>query len=387
MKLPTISLEKRDDRGGVYYWRAYLPRKKPEKGYNRVYRATNEKDGPRALKAAKVELEALLNGTLIISQPETAVISTGQKISEQADIFVARTMEFHSVSYRRGTDRSLGYLVQYVKSDDGKGEARDLIADITPLSLDVARGYMNKAREASGKVSYSFKYWAELLNDWDRFVAWQIKQKDSPLTQNYVADIPRPDKTKFAVRKEFWNDTEELEPFLLDCKDNDPELYELAYVIRWSSIDPADYFDFKPTDMSLKSDGHWYITKERAKEPGHFYNVPIDQDKLLGLFLAKKAECKSEDCRMFTGKWKATQRESWGTAISWRRKRVYERLFPGKKVKTFKDLRRTFSDYWQRKGISPAVIQVWMGHAEGSAVTQTNYSDWRLTGGMMKEKA
>jgi integrase len=394
--LPTPDFTKRKDRGGVYYFRYYHPIVKPDgtKGYIRPNISTGTKDKEEAEKFALEHIrEAMKAKDAPFSKHTQAPPPKPQvaprTISGQGSKFIDVQMRFLSISYKRATVRAIDFLTTFVRANKGQGEPRDLIEDICPESLNEAMTAMNKAREASGEDPYTPKYWAEILNDWSRFLEWECRQEGTPLKRNYASpeDIPRPDKKKFGKRKVIWAEKEELAPFLKHAKEHDPKLYELAMVVRYSSMDPADYFDFQPHEHMIQTeDGEWYIEKERAKEPGQFYRVPIDKKHLLELFLKAREECQPGE-RGFTKKYQPHQRESWGTAISWRRKRLWEKLFPGKPVKTFKDLRRTFSDYWQRKGIPTPVVQIWMGHSEGSAITTTHYSDWTHTADLMKAKA
>jgi integrase len=382
-RYPKPDLQKRDDCGGVYYFRYYHPIiKDGKKAYIRPNQSTGVKDKVQALRIATDLIKQAIDGGsapyTIHTQAPPVVKDAEHKISEQAEKFVIRTMQFHSDSYKRCTRRSLRYLTVYIPSD--------LVSDINGDSIPNVIEGLRSDREKAERDPYEPKYWAELFNDWSRFLAWELRQEGTTLRKNYASpeDLPRPDKKKFTANKDIWDDEKEFKPFMERAKVTDPELYELALVVRYSSIDPADYFDMQPEHMAQKSDGLWYIVKGRAKEPGHFYDIPIDRDNLLELFLRKKAEAPSPTSRMFT--WhshKDHQRESWGAAISWRRKRLFESLF-NKPGKTFKDLRRTFSDYWQRRGVPVQVVKHWMGHSESSTTIETNYSDWRLSGDMMK---
>jgi len=384
-KFPKIKVRRRKDRPeDPTLWFFYSIR-----GEGQFKKPTGVKSKDDALKIAYKAVTEHWKATLVKVEEAAKIvpepIQKGRTISAQILTFIGREMRFMSVSYKRSTTRQLGYLTS-IRSDKGKGEARNLVEDITPESLDALIADLDGIKLKKDGEPYAPKTWSETLTDWDRFLEWEAKQDGTPLRRNYAADLPRPDKKKFGKRKEMWA-LDEWELFMADAKKGDPELYELSLVVRWSSMDPADYFDFAPSHMVLKDDERWYVNKERAKEPGQFYQVPIDKTHLLDLFLQKKAEAPSPDSRMFTGhKYKDHQRESWGSAISNRRKRLFEKLLPGKKTKTFKDMRRTFFDYWIRKGIPTPVVQLWGGHSEGSAVTTTNYSDWRLTAEMMEGK-
>lgn len=367
-KYPKPDLEKREDRGGVYYFRYYHPVIKADgkKGYIRPNLSTGLKDKEEALRYAKEAIKDAID-----KGPAKEPVQTSVAVLEGSNL-VDRTNKYLSMRYHGkkakttivSVSANLRYMIEYSPT-----KLRD---KITPeVADDIYAKYrmrINKINKTPSERS-AYHFLTDVCAYWD----WEVMLRAEVL-YNPFAHIPKPKSDDFVKTEETWDPGE----YEIIRDGLEGEYQDFFVGLRYSAMYPKDLLMTQKVHVMAK-DGLG-IMKRRAKSTtkNAVIKLPVLKacPEIAGDISARFKACKGAGDYLY---FKNIGRDDhsvekfvhhFGATIF----ALWERKFPGTKPKLVKSLRHTRTTEWIEAGVEPDIIGTWLGHVDGSKMVLAIYA-------------
>lgn len=365
MKYPKADLEKREDRGGVYYFRYYHPViKDGKKAYSRPNVSTGLKDKAGALAYSSQYIKDAIDGkvmepTFVMTVP-AIVEDAGPTLFERCKKFLERQYADSAKTTVTSAKRFLNYMILYSPTKLRNELTAEAATDIyykfknTPTRL----GRLPEPRSCYYFLTVVREYW-----EWERAMGYDKNPFKGP-------HIQMPQEKSFKVCDEVWTPEECMAIYhSLDLEDKDA-----FWFMRWTGMYPKDTFMLRKEHV-IMVDGGLGIMKKREKTK-ELISLPIWEacPEIADLLFTRYNALPEQNGRLFCRQYQDNKHVLFVDQFGDRVRAAWEREYPGTRPKMVKSLRHTRTTEWIVKKVEPDVIGNWLGHVDGSKMVLTIYS-------------